>query len=188
MVAKKETIIDRFVWIDCEMTGLDITKDVLLEIATIITDVDLNIIAEGPDLVIHQQEDVLAAMIPVVKDLHAKSGLSDEVKRSIISLADAERETLSFIQRYCRQDQAVLAGNTVWQDGIFLRKYMPRITDYLNYRIVDVSSIKVLVRQWYPNDPHVKFKKGETHRALVDIKESIEELKWYKKYFFTLGE
>jgi oligoribonuclease len=182
-MAKKDVTIDRFVWIDCEMTGLDITKDVLLEIATIITDGDLNIIAEGPDIVIHQPEDALENMIPVVKDLHAKSGLSDEVRRSTISLADAQEQTFSFIQQYCEQDKAVLAGNSVWQDGMFLRKYMPRITDYLNYRIVDVSSLKVLVRQWYPNNPHVKFKKAESHRALTDIRESIEELKWYKKYF-----
>lgn len=186
-MAKKEAIIDRFVWIDCEMTGLDITKDVLLEIATIITDVNLHIIAEGPDLVIHQPEAALTSMIPIVKELHAKSGLIDEVKKSTISLADAEHQTFAFIKEYCEQHQAVLAGNTVWQDGIFLRKYMPRITDYLNYRIVDVSSLKVLVRQWYPNNPHIKFKKGDTHRALNDIRESIEELRWYKRYFFTLG-
>ncbi len=183
-MSKKDVIIDKFVWIDCEMTGLDITKDVLLEIATIITDVNLHIIAEGPDIVIHQPEGALEAMIPVVKDLHAKSGLTDEVRASTVSLAQAEEQTLSFIGQYCLQNQAVLAGNSVWQDGIFLRKYMPRITDYLNYRIVDVSSLKVLVRQWYPNSPNVKFKKAESHRALADIKESIEELKWYRKYFF----
>jgi oligoribonuclease len=186
-MAKKEAIVNRFVWIDCEMTGLDIAKDVLLEIATIITDVDLNIIAEGPDIVIHQPDDALDNMIPVVKDLHSKSGLTDEVKKSTVSLAQAEQKTLSFIHQYCQRDQAVLAGNSVWQDGIFLRKYMPKITEYLNYRIVDVSSVKVLVRQWYPHDHHVKFKKAETHRALNDIKESIAELKWYKKHFFTLG-
>jgi oligoribonuclease len=186
-MAKKEAIIDRFVWIDCEMTGLDITKDVLLEIATIITDGDLNIIAEGPDIVIHQPEAALAHMIPVVQDLHTKSGLIDEVKKSTISLTDAQERTFLFIQQHCEREKAVLAGNSVWQDGMFLRKYMPRITDYLNYRIVDVSSLKVLVRQWYPNDPHVKFKKTESHRALTDIRESIAELKWYKKYFFTLG-
>lgn len=186
-MTKKEAIIDRFVWIDCEMTGLDITKDVLLEIATIITDVNLNIIAEGPDIVIHQPEAALDDMIPIIKDLHAKSGLADEVKNSTVSLADAEQKTFTFIKEYCEQNRAVLAGNTVWQDGIFLRKYMPRITDYLNYRIVDVSSVKLLVRQWYPDNPHVQFKKGDTHRALTDIRESIDELKWYKKYFFTLG-
>lgn len=183
-MAKKEAIINRFVWIDCEMTGLDITKDVLIEIATIITDTDMNLIEEGPDLVIHQPEQALSDMIPIVQDLHASSGLIDEVRKSTITVAEAEEQTLSFIQKHCQQSQAVLAGNSVWQDRNFLCKYMPRITDFLNYRIVDVSSVKLLVRQWYPNDSNIRFKKAETHRALTDIQESISELKHYKKFFF----
>ncbi len=183
-MAKKEVNITRFVWIDCEMTGLNVQKDVLIEIATIITDINLEILAEGPDLVIHQSEKHLAAMLPVVVELHKPSGLLDEVRESTISLQEAEQQTLDFIQEHCMQNEAVLAGNTVWQDGIFLRKYMPRITDFLNYRIVDVSSIKLLVCQWYPNDPHIKFKKAKSHRALTDIRESIAELKHYRKHFF----
>ncbi len=185
-MAKKEVNITRFAWIDCEMTGLDVQKDVLIEIATIITDTNLEIIAEGPDLVIHQSEKHLSGMLPVVVELHKPSGLIDEVKKSIISLQEAEQQTLEFIQKHCIQNEAVLAGNTVWQDGIFLRKYMPRITDFLNYRIVDVSSIKLLVRQWYPNDPHIRFKKSESHRALTDIRESIAELQHYRKHFFKV--
>lgn len=183
-MAKKEVNITRFVWIDCEMTGLDIQKDVLIEIATIITDTNLKIIAEGPDLVIHQSEKHLSGMLPVVVELHKPSGLLDEVRKSTVSLQKAEQQTLDFIQGHCIQNEAVLAGNTVWQDGIFLRKYMPRITAFLNYRIVDVSSIKLLVRQWYPNDPHIKFKKSESHRALTDIRESIAELQHYRQHFF----
>lgn len=185
-MTKKEVNITRFVWIDCEMTGLNIQKDVLIEIATIITDTNLEIIAEGPDLVIHQSEKHLSAMLPVVAELHKPSGLIDEVKKSTISLQAAEQQTFDFIQEHCTQNEAVLAGNTVWQDGIFLRKYMPRITDFLNYRIVDVSSIKLLVRQWYPHDPNIKFKKAESHRALTDIRESIAELQHYRECFFKV--
>jgi len=176
----------KLVWIDCEMTGLELHKDVLLEIATIITDGNLNVIAEGPELVIHQAEKHLANMVDVVKQMHKKSGLDDAVRASTISLEEAEHQTFAFIADHCKQDEAVLAGNTVWQDGLFLRKYMPRITNYLNYRIVDVSSIKVLVRQWYPKDPYADFKKNKTHRALDDIQESIAELRHYRKYFFKV--
>lgn len=181
---KKEVIINKFVWIDCEMTGLDSRKDVLVEIATIITDTKLEIIAEGPSLVIHQAERHLEGMHPYVEELHKKSGLLEEIRKSTISLQDAEHQTFDFIEKHCTKNEAVLAGNTVWQDGIFLRTYMPRITDFLNYRIVDVSSIKLLVRQWYPHDPNIKFKKAESHRALTDIRESIAELRHYREHFF----
>ncbi len=183
---KKEVKINRFIWIDCEMTGLEIQKDVLLEIATIITDVDLNIIAEGPELVIHQSDKHLNAMIPIVDEMHKKSGLTEDVRASTISLEEAEKQTFEFLQKHCKKEAGVLAGNTVWQDALFLRKYMPCITDHLNYRIVDVSSVKVLVNQWYPKDPYTKFKKSKTHRALADIRESIDELRHYRRYFFRV--
>lgn len=185
---KKETKITRFVWIDCEMTGLDVSKDVLLEIATIITDTNLNIIEEGSNIIIHQQEQHLQAMLPIVKELHQKSNLIEEVKTSNISLHEAQEQTLALIEKHCAQQEAVLAGNSVWQDALFLRKYMPRVTDYLNYRIVDVSAVKLLVRQWYPQSHYVSFKKAETHRALTDIRESINELKHYRQYFFKSNE
>lgn len=184
MTAKQEVNIKHFVWIDCEMTGLDVNKDVLLEIATIITDTQLTTAIEGPSFVIHQSQAHLDSMIPFVKDLHAKSGLTDLVKASTISLDDAQEQTFAFIAQHCAQNEAVLAGNSVWQDALFLRKYMPRITDYLNYRMVDVSAVKLLVRQWYPQDSHINFKKAETHRALNDIRESINELKHYREHFF----
>lgn len=184
MAAKKEVNIKHFVWIDCEMTGLDVNKDVLLEIATIITDTQLTSVIEGPSLVIHQPEEHLQSMIPVVKELHAKSGLTDQVRVSTISVHEAQEQTYAFIAQYCAPNEAVLAGNSVWQDALFLRKYMPRIVDYLNYRMVDVSAVKLLVRQWYQQDPRAQFKKAETHRALNDIRESINELKHYREYFF----
>lgn len=181
---KKETKINRFVWIDCEMTGLDVAKDVLLEIATIITDTNLDIIAEGPNIIIHQHSEHLEAMIPFVKELHKESGLIDEVSRSTISLQDAQDQTLALIVQHCKAQEAVLAGNSVWQDAMFLRKYMPQVIDYLNYRLLDVSAIKLVIKQWYAQDPCVNFKKAETHRALADIRESINELKHYREHFF----
>ena len=183
---KKDPVINRFVWIDCEMTGLEVQKDVILEIATIITDINLEIIAEGPQLVIHQSDRHLDDMIPIVRDMHLKSGLTKDVRASQISLEEAEKQTFDFIAKHCKPQEAVLAGNTVWQDGLFLRKYMPRISGYLHYRIVDVSSVKCLVQQWYPKDPYINFTKSKTHRALSDIRESIAELKHYRKYFFRV--
>lgn len=181
---KQDAVINRFVWIDCEMTGLEVQKDVMLEIATIITDVNLEIIAEGPELVIHQPEYHLQDMITVVKEMHEKSGLTQEVRASEISIELAEQLTFDFIAKHCKKNEAVLAGNTVWQDGLFLRRYMPRIIGYLHYRLVDVSSIKCLIQQWYPKDPYTIVHKNKTHRALDDIRESIAELKHYRKFFF----
>ncbi len=172
------------VWIDLEMTGLNIAQDVILEIATIITDRDLNIMAEGPSYVIHHSDQTLRIMGEYVHTMHTKSGLVAQVKSSNISLDDAYKQTLDFIKTYCIKNSAMLAGNSVWQDRLFLEKYMPEITGYLHYRLIDISSIKMLVRSWYPQSPYVEFKKPETHRAFEDIKQSVEELKHYRKYFF----
>jgi oligoribonuclease len=179
---KKE---QNLVWIDLEMTGLDPETDTILEIATVVTDAQLNVLGEGPDLVIHQPDSVLSAMKSVVQVLHARSGLLNDVKRSTVTMRDAEKETLAFIKQYCSARMAPLCGNTVWMDGAFMRHYMPRITDHLHYRIVDVSSIKELLGRWYPDNKHLDFKKKDSHRALADIYESIEELKHYRTYFFT---
>lgn len=177
---KKENLV----WIDLEMTGLDTEVDTILEIATIITDGGLTILEEGPSLVIHQPDYVLDAMGEWVKDTHGKSGLTQAVKDSKVTLEQAELETLTFIQKYCQQKKGVLCGNSVWQDRNFLARYMPRITDYLHYRLVDVTSVKELLYRWYPGSPHLSFKKQDMHRALPDIFESIEELRHYRKYFF----
>jgi len=173
------------IWLDLEMTGLDSNKDVILEIATVITDSQLQIIAQGPDLIINQPNEKLEAMHPEVKEIHAKFGLIDEVKKSTITIEQAEKETLSFFKEHCDQNTALLAGNSIWQDKYFLMRYMPRLVDFCFYRILDVSAIKEVVNRWYPKNPHVKFKKKETHRALNDALESIEELRHYRRYFFV---
>jgi oligoribonuclease len=173
-----------FVWIDLEMTGLQLPKDSILEIATIITDSNLNIIAQGPALVIHQSDELLATMDDWNVKHHTKSGLVDQVRASQISIEQAAEKTLEFIMAYCQKNTGLLAGNSVWQDRAFLNQYMPSIIEYLNYRLIDISSVKELVRRWYPNNPKAHYKKPETHRALDDIKASIEELAYYRENFF----
>lgn len=178
-------ISDKYlVWIDLEMTGLDLSKDHILEIATIITDNDLNIIAHGPDFVIHQSDAILESMNSWCKEHHGKSGLIEAVRASTTSLKEAEAATLDFIKTYCKASTGLLAGNSVYQDRAFLNQYMPTIIDFLNYRIIDVSTVKELARRWYPGDPLTEFKKQETHRALTDIEESIKELAHYRHNFF----
>jgi oligoribonuclease len=173
------------VWIDLEMTGLNSDKDVILEIASIVTDSSLTIIEEGPVIIINQPEECLKKLDPVVERMHKKSGLFDEVRVSRTPLKDAEARTLSFIKSHCEQHKAMLCGNSVWQDRDFLKKYMPSIIDYLHYRLIDVSSIKEVIKRWYPDDEQIRFKKSDDHRALGDIRESIAELKHYRKYFFV---
>lgn len=173
------------VWIDLEMTGLNPEQDVIVEIASIITDSNLRVIAEGPSLVIHQPMPILERMDDWVKKIHTQSGLTSEILESTVTLAGAEEQTLAFIKAHCQEKKALLCGNSVWQDKVFLQKYMPRITQFLFYRIIDVSSVKEIVTRWYPNDPHAFYKKPDTHRALPDIRESIAELRHYRKYFFV---
>jgi oligoribonuclease len=172
------------VWIDLEMTGLNPDHDVILEIATIITDKNLNIIAEGPTYAIHQPDEVLETMNDWCKTQHGISGLTKSVQESTITPEIAEQETLEFIQDYCPPAKASLCGNSVWMDKMFLQRYMPKITNYLHYKIIDVTSVQQLIKRWYPKNPHLSFEKTEKHRALDDIRESIEELKHYRRYFF----
>jgi oligoribonuclease len=172
------------VWIDCEMTGLDPAKDALLEIATIITDYNLNVIAHGPVLAIRQSEARLAGMDAWNRRTHRKSGLIERVRTSGISAAEAERETLAFVKKYCYAQTAPLCGNSIGQDKRFLAKYMPELHDFLHYKVVDVSSIKVLVTEWYGGKYRSPDKK-ELHRALDDIEESIAELKYYREHVFV---
>lgn len=175
---------NRLVWVDLEMTGLDPERDVIIEIATIITDNDLNIVAQGPHYVIHQPDEILGRMIPEVELIHARSGLIELVQSSHISLEQAAHETREFIEQHCQKGNAPLCGNSVWKDREFIARYMPQITDFLHYRMVDVSSIKTLINRWYPNNKKTSFKKPEVHRALDDVKASIEELKHYRDAFF----
>lgn len=174
---------NNLLWLDLEMTGLNPEKDCILEIATLATDANLNILATGPSLVIHQPK--LPPMHEWVQKTHEASGLLQEVVSSSYSLQKAEEATLAFIEDYCISQMSPLCGNSIWQDKRFLQKYMPKIVDYLNYRIVDVSSIKVLVRHWYANNPLAFYEKPETHRALNDIYASLDELKHYRTYFFV---
>jgi oligoribonuclease len=173
---------DYMVWVDCEMTGLDPAKHVILEIATIITDFDLNIVARGPELAIRQSAAKLRAMDPWPRRTHTASGLLDRIADEGVPLADAEAHTLRFVRKYCYAKTAPLCGNSVWQDKRFLTRYMPRFQNFLHYRIVDVSSVKQLVTHWCP-DRGYETVKTETHRALADIEESIAELAAYKAIF-----
>ena len=183
-MAKNDTP-GNLVWLDLEMTGLNISTDVILEIATVITDGNLNLIAQGPSFIIQQPEEKLAAMGKWCQEQHGKTGLIEAVRNSTTTLLHAEQETFNFIKQYCPIHTGVLTGNSVWQDRVFLDKYMPRITSHLHYRIVDVSTIKELARRWYPHNKNTEYKKSDTHRALSDVYESIQELKHYRKYFFV---
>ena len=172
---------DNLIWIDLEMTGLDPEKEKIIEIATLITDSDLNIIAEGPNLVLSQPNEILESMDEWNQSHHGSSGLIDEVKKSFINEQVAEIETLDFVSKYVGEKVSPMCGNTVSHDRRFLTKYMPRLETYFNYRHIDVSSFKEVAVRWM-NEAQVYEKKG-SHRALGDIKESVEELRFYKKIF-----
>ncbi len=177
---------ERLVWIDLEMTGLDYQTDVILEIASIVTDGDLHIIATGPNLIIHQPDEILNKMNAFCTELHNKTGLFQSCQQSTITLEQAEAETLSFLAQHCKKNDAPLCGNSVWFDKLFLKKDMPLIYDFLHYRIVDVTTLKVMINLWTKH--HATFKKKNVHRALDDIKESIAELQFYKEHFIKLPE
>ncbi len=172
------------VWMDLEMTGLNPEIDAVIEIATIITDDNLNIVAEGPDLVIQTDPELLNNMEDVVQTMHSKSGLIDEVRSSQITLEDAKLRTLDFIKQYVDPGTTPLAGNSIGTDRRFLLKYMSEIENYLHYRSVDVSTIKELCKRWYRDEFKYLPKKESAHRALDDIKASIEELLYYKNKIF----
>lgn len=166
------------------MTGLDPDRERILEIATLITDGDLEIVAEGPELVVRQPEELLAAMDEWNSTQHANSGLLERVRASGVDEAEAEARTLAFLEEHCEPRTAPLAGNSIHQDRRFLRRYMPRLDAFLHYRLVDVSSVKELARRWYPGVLEAAPPKGESHRALGDIRESLEELRYYKRTVF----
>ena len=177
---------DRLVWIDCEMTGLDLQRDALIEIACLVTDGDLNILGDGVDIVIHADEAALTAMPEIVREMHANSGLTDEVRRSTVRLADAEQQVLAYIREHVPDVRtAPLAGNSIGTDRGFLARDMPELDAHLHYRMVDVSSIKELCRRWFPRVFYAKPEKGLAHRALADIVESIRELDYYRHTLFV---
>lgn len=175
----------RLVWIDLEMTGLDPAKCVIVEIATIITEGDLTPVAEGPCLTIFQPPEVLATMEPVVVEMHTRSGLIHRIAESTTTLAEASAQTAAFIAEHVAPKSAPLCGNSIWKDKQFLEAYMPEVVSLLHYRLVDVSTLKELVRRWYPPSFRAPRKK-EVHRALDDIRESIDELKWYREKVLNL--
>ena len=173
------------VWMDLEMTGLDPEKEVIIEMATLITDDDLTIIAEGPVLALSQPEAKLTAMDEWNQTHHAASGLLERVRKSRVLPVEAEARTLAFIENHVDRHTAPLCGNTIWQDRRFLTRYMPTLEAYLFYRNIDVSSLKELVKRWRP-DLLAGFQKQNAHTALADIRESIEELKYYRQHFLRL--
>lgn len=169
------------------MTGLDATNDVIVEIATLITDDDLEIIAEGPDLVIHQPADKMVDMKQIVVDMHTRSGLLDAIEASPVTLEEAGLATLRFLQEHIPEARSVpLCGNSIGTDRRFLTAYLPEIEEFLHYRSVDVSSIKELVKRWNPALLQGAPRKSEAHRALDDIRESIKELRFYRDHCFIL--
>jgi len=177
---------DELVWIDCEMTGLDLKTDRLIEIAVLVTDADLNILGDGIDVVIHADDAALSSMIPVVTEMHTRSGLIEEVRASAVELAEAEEQVLDYIRSHVKQAKtAPLAGNSIATDRGFIARDMPKLDDYLHYRMIDVSSIKELCRRWYPRIYFGQPEKGLAHRALADIHESIRELQYYRRTAFV---
>jgi len=173
------------VWMDLEMTGLDPARNTIVEIATLVTDDALEVVAEGPDLVVHATADDLARMEPVVREMHTRSGLLAAIASSTISLADAGAQTLAFIKEHVPEPRTVpLAGNSIGTDRRFLAAHLPEIENWLHYRCVDVSTVKELARRWYPDAVAGAPGKEGGHRALDDIRESLEELRYYRTAVF----
>jgi oligoribonuclease len=177
---------DLLVWIDCEMTGLDLASDALIEIAALVTGPDLTVLGEGVDVVIHADDEVLAGMLDVVREMHERSGLTEDVRKSVVTLAQAEDMIMEYVTRYVPEPRtAPLCGNSIATDRGFLARDMPRLDSHLHYRMIDVSSIKELCRRWYPRVYFGQPTKGLAHRALADIRESIRELEYYRRTVFV---
>jgi oligoribonuclease len=177
---------DELVWIDCEMTGLDLRSDRLIEIAALVTDADLNILGDGIDVVIHAPDEALDSMIDVVVQMHTRSGLIEEVRTSTVDVPTAEQLVLDYIRDHVKQAKtAPLCGNSIATDRGFIARDMPKLDDYLHYRMIDVSSIKELCRRWFPRIYFGQPEKGLAHRALADIHESIRELQYYRRTAFV---
>ena len=177
---------DRLVWIDCEMTGLDIGSDLLIEVAALVTDSELNVLGDGIDVVIGATAEQLERMPEVVRDMHAASGLTEAVLASTVTLQDAEQQVLAHIKQFVQEPKkAPLCGNSIATDRGFLQRDMGELDDWLHYRMVDVSSVKELARRWYPRAYYNAPKKGGGHRALADIRESVLELQYYRSVVFV---
>lgn len=176
---------ERLVWIDCEMTGLDLGADALVEVAALVTDFDLNVLGEGVDVIIKPPAEALDQMIEFVRNMHASSGLLEELAQGV-TLEEAQEQVMAYIREHCPADsRPPLAGNTVATDRGFLARDMPALDEFLHYRIVDVSSIKELAKRWFPRAYFAAPVKRGNHRALADIQESIEELRYYRDTIFV---
>ncbi len=178
--------LDRLVWADCEMTGLDLRRDALIEIAVLVTDSELRVLDEGVDIVITAPDELLDGMQPVVREMHAHSGLTEAVRASTTTVAEAEQQVLDYLRKHVPEARTVpLCGNSIATDRAFLARDMPELDAFLHYRMVDVSSIKELCRRWYPRVYFSQPQKGLAHRALADVKESIRELRYYRSTVFV---
>ncbi len=177
---------DHLVWLDCEMTGLDLERDVLIEVAALVTDSELNVLGTGVDVVIHADESALGSMVEIVREMHDKSGLTDAVRTSTVTVEQAEQLVMAYVTAYVPEPRtAPLCGNSIATDRGFLAKHMPRFDQHLHYRMIDVSSVKELCRRWYPRAYFGQPQKGLAHRALADIQESIRELEFYRRTIFV---
>ncbi|WP_372451862.1 oligoribonuclease [Catellatospora tritici] len=177
---------DHLVWIDCEMTGLNLGGDALVEIAALVTDAELNVLGDGVDVVIHAEDALLDGMLDVVKQMHERSGLTEAVRASTVTVAQAEDMVLEYISKYVTEPRtAPLCGNSIATDRGFIVRDMPRLDAHLHYRMIDVSSVKELCRRWYPRVYFGQPEKGLAHRALADIRESIRELRYYREAIFV---
>jgi oligoribonuclease len=179
-------VTDRLVWIDCEMTGLDLRRDALIEVAALVTDADLTLLDPGLDVIIHTSDDVLDTMVPYVRDMHASSGLTEQVRATTVTLGEAETMVLDYIKKYVPEPKSTpLCGNSIATDRGFLARDMPGLDEHLHYRMIDVSSIKELAKRWYPKVYQSQPAKGLAHRALADIYESVQELAFYRQTLFV---
>jgi oligoribonuclease len=177
---------DLLVWVDCEMTGLDLGRDALIEVAALVTDPQLTVLGDGVDVVIHADEPLLGGMVEIVREMHDKSGLTDAVRASAVTVAEAEDMVMDYVTSFVKEPRtAPLCGNSIATDRGFLAKHMPRFDAHLHYRMIDVSSIKELCRRWYPRAYFGQPPKGLAHRALADIHESIRELEYYRRTVFV---
>ena len=177
---------NNLIWIDLEMTGLDTQKDVIIEIATVVTDSELNTLAEGPVLAIHQSDDILNAMDEWNTKQHGNSGLTKRVKNSNVNEAEAERQTIEFLRQYVPANASPMCGNSICQDRRFLARCMPQLENYFHYRNLDVSSLKELAKRWAP-EVFKGFSKESSHLALDDIRDSISELKYYREHLLQVS-
>lgn len=185
-MTEREAKDEKLVWIDCEMTGLELGRDALIEIAVLVTDSELNVLDEGLDIVIGCADDVLETMVPFVQQMHQTSGLTELVRQSTVTLGQAERQVLDYIKRFVPEPRtAPLCGNSIATDRGFIMRDMPELDAHLHYRMIDVSSIKELARRWYRRVYFGQPAKGLAHRALADIHESVQELRYYRATIFV---